>query len=343
MTDTTTVDDTQVNTDSQEDFDAEFYGTGTPKAPVEDESTPTDNDDNSETEEENTDSEKQSNNDSENIDADDDDDDNTPAENDDDDSSATEQKPNKKKTAQERINELTAARREAEREAERLRAELAKRDTGDQENKPSEKTDETTSTETATAPNPDDKTKYPLGDLDPAYQQDMLDYKLDKRLQELDAQRQQEAQQQAEQARTQALQNEWTAKLEAAESSYEDFRETVETLDSTFDGINPEYGQFLAETLMSLDKGPDVLYHLAKHPEQAEAIVRSNNPVNAALALGRLEASLNPTTPTPKPPGAKATKAPRPPASVNKGNAPRFSVKPDTDDLDAFSDVFYTK
>lgn len=342
MTDTAqnTVDDTQINTDSQEDFDAEFYGTKPKQTPVEDNNDS--DDDNSETEEENL-SEEQS--DDPNIDADDD----GTAENDDDDSSATEQgddepeveeKPKGKKSVQERINELTAARREAEREAERLREELAK----SRDSQTPRKEDETKETETATeasAPNPDDKEKYPLGDLDPAYQQDMLDYKLDARLKELDAKREKELQETAERQRTEALQAEWLAKLEEAETTYENYRETVETLDDAFEGIDPEYGQFLAQTVMSMDKGPDILYHLAQHPDEANAIIKSN-PVNAALALGRLEARFATVVEQEKKaPAKRTTKAPTPPASTNKGNAPRFSVKPDTDDLDAFSDVFY--
>ena len=253
----------------------------------------------------------------------------------DDDSSATEKasKPKAKKTAQERINELTAARREAEREADKWKAIAEERERS-QKSKEVETEPETA--EERSAPNPDDKEKYPLGDMDPQYQQDMLDYKLEARIAQLEKQREEAEVQTAQQRHAEAMQTAWQAKLEEASETYPDFRDTVNKLENVFEGVDEQYGMFIAQTIMTMEKGPDVLYHLAQHPDEAEALVKSD-PVNAAMALGRLEASFNET----KPKAKKTTSAPKPPGSVNKGNSPRMSVRPDTDDLDAFSDAFF--
>lgn len=271
---------------------------------------------------------------------------------DDNDSSATDQDtdanepkdaPKKKNTVQERIDELTKARREAEREADRWRAIAEERERSQGKTKETEEpkgSDTTPESDTPKAPDPTDKDKYPLGDLDPQYSADMVDYKLEQRIAELNATQQKSEQQRAEQARAEALLEEWTGKLAAAEESHEDFRETVESLESAFEGVDPQYGQFLAETVMRMEKGPDVLYHLAKNPDDVAKLIASD-PVNAALALGRLEASFG-GEPTPKR-KVKATNAPTPPKNVNKGSATSLSVKPDTDDLDAFENVFFDK
>lgn len=240
----------------------------------------------------------------------------------------------KKNSAQERINELTKNWRETQRELEALKAERQKQD------EPKEQ-EETKEPETASkAPDPSDREKYPLGDLDPQYLADRQDYMFEKRIAELDAKQKEDAQQaQAEALATQRMEA-WNEKIAEAEAKHEDYRETVGSLESAFDGIDPDHGQFLADTIMSMESGTDVLYHLAQNPDLAVNIA-GQNPVNAALALGRLEASLaEPAAPKPT---VKASKAPNPPKSLNKGNSPRLAIKPDTDDLDAFEDVFFDK
>jgi len=102
-----------VNTEDQGDFEDLFYGRATEK-PVdtqEEENTEDIEESDTETEEEEETSDENSEEQSDDeVDADD---------NDADDSSATETPKKKGNSFQERINELTAARREAEREAEK--------------------------------------------------------------------------------------------------------------------------------------------------------------------------------------------------------------------------------
>ena len=86
-------------------------------------------------------------------------------------SNALKLKP-KKKTAQERIDELTAARRAAEREAEDLRRQLAER------SQPKE-VETKEAVEAPAGPTPDDvdangEAKYPLGEFDPGFIRDHL-------------------------------------------------------------------------------------------------------------------------------------------------------------------------
>lgn len=265
---------------------------------------------------------------------------------DEDESSATEveeeteeeKTPKKKQTAQERFDELTKARREAERRAEKAEAILEEyrnsqsKTKEKDEPKPEEKPE-------SLAPDFTDKDKYPLGDLDPQYNQDMLDYMLEKRMAEFRKEQEAALSRKEAEAEANALQSKWNSKLTAAEETYEDFRETVSSLENAFRGVDPQHGQFIAETVMGMEKGTDVLYHLAKNPEIVSELIRAT-PVNAALALGRLEATFVQEKPKPK---VKETKAPPPPKEVTKGTNANLSVKPDTDDLDAFENVFYNK
>jgi len=90
-----------------------------------------------------------------------------------------------------------------------------------------------------------------------------------------------------------------------------------------------------------MDKGPDVLYYLSNHPEEANSIVNSGAQ-KATLALGRIESRfLKSEQDAPKP---KLTKAPAPPprgAQARGTNGAYIAVAPDTDDLDAFEQEFF--
>jgi 3-phosphoglycerate kinase len=88
---------------------------------------------------------------------------------------------------------------------------------------------------------------------------------------------------------------------------------------------------------MGLDAGPEVLYHLANHLDEAQAIV-SKGPLGAAIALGRLEARFAKGQEQPKP---RVSAAPKPAPSTARGVAVGGEVKGDTDDLDAFSASFF--
>ena len=47
----------------------------------------------------------------------------------------------------------------------------------------------------------------------------------------------------------------------------------------------------ITDTILESDRGPEVAYYLAQHPDKAEAI-NAMSPIAAARAIGRIEASL---------------------------------------------------
>ena len=61
----------------------------------------------------------------------------------------------------------------------------------------------------------------------------------------------------------------------------------------------------ITDTILESDRGPEVAYYLAQHPDKAEAI-NAMSPIAAARAIGRIEASL------PELPVAAAKSAKRP-------------------------------
>jgi len=107
-----------------------------------------------------------------------------------------------------------------------------------------------------------------------------------------------------------------------------------------FQGIDPGYGDYLALTLMQSEVGPQILYYLADNIGEAQKIVASG-PAAATLALGRLEARFSKTSEEKA--TTKVSEAPNPPETRTRGSGGKFTVSPDTDDLDAFEKVFYSR
>lgn len=248
----------------------------------------------------------------------------------------------KKNRFQERIDELTAKAREAERERDAVLARLEKLEQKDEPTKAPAQV-----AEKSTGPSPDDlkedgSEKYPLGEFDPGYIRDLTRFTLNEEREAIKAEEREQETLRDMEAQKQALENSWNEKLGPAQERYPDFREVGENLISTFDGIDQAYGEYLASTIMDMEFGPDVLYYLGNNIEEAERIVKSGA-TKATIALGRLEtkfASLNDDKEKTRP---KITSAPVPPPT-NKGSAvSKVTVAPDTDDLDAFESQFFAK
>lgn len=245
-----------------------------------------------------------------------------------------EPKKSNKKSAQERINELTAKLREAERKAAALEAPF-------KEQPAAQPKAETTLVE----PDPDavdakGNDKYPMGDLDPAYLKDLVEYNT-KVAQETF---QRNIRQQQEEARIQiakdALHNEWASKVEKVMPELPDFFEKGAELEGTFANIDPTLSEYLANTIMEMEAGPQVLYYLANNLDEAQAIV-AKGAVKATIALGKLEEKLSKPAQQPAP-QKKISSAPQPPP-VNKGIKGGAKVAPDTDNLDDFEQFFLKK
>jgi type II secretory pathway pseudopilin PulG len=255
---------------------------------------------------------------------------------DDDSEENSDDKPKKKANRyQERINELTAKAREAERALAALKAA--------QEQKQAEAPKPALPVVQDTGPDPDAKNedgsdKYPLGEFDPQYIRDMARHTIDKEWTARKEQEAQEAAQRQEAAAREALQAQWVEKLTPMTEQHEDFIDKTMGLESAFDGLDPAYSDYLVTTIKSLDHGPEVLYYFANNLEEAKRFVQSG-PLAATLALGEINAMFKGNTRKAEP---KVSKAP-PPPQVNKGSKTRTAINPDTDDLDAFSDIFFVK
>lgn len=258
-------------------------------------------------------------------------------------------KPKKKNRFQERIDELTAARKEAERKVEALATDYQKQidELKAQLEKQTEPTSPEKDQEALKAPSKDDltedgKPKYPLGEYDPQFMRDTVEHMFAQKEAEQEAKQADLRQQDEITQAQQALQGEWNTKLESARERYPDFQEKGEQMLTVFEGIDEQYGEYLTTTLMEMENGPDVFYYLANNVEEAQSIV-NRGPKQATMELAKLEAQLagKQQKETPKP---KVTKAKTPPPQ-NKGSAPlKPRVAQDTDDLDAFSkELFRSK
>lgn len=249
--------------------------------------------------------------------------------------------PKKKSRFQERIDELRTKQGEAERKLQAALAEIEKL-RQDAESKETPTKAEVAEPQPADL-NEDGTEKYPLGEFDPRYIRDLTKHTLDQERAVEKARADEEKAQRERQEAADALQQEWNGKLEPAKERYPDFDEKGQELLSAFEGLDPVYGDYLATTLMSLEYGPDVLYYLANNPDEASKIVKSGYQ-KATISLGRLEARFAVAEEEKKPTPPKVTKAPTPPTHLNKGSAIAVNeVQDDTDDLDAFSNKFFSK
>lgn len=253
----------------------------------------------------------------------------------DEDKEKVEEKPAKKVNRfQERINELTAKAREAERALEALKAEQAQ--------KQKEPTKEAAPTPVDDGPNPDEKNadgelKYPLGEFDPNYIRDLTRHTIQKESAAAKAADEQAQAQRFEQEARDSLHNQWVEKLAPVQETHEDFLDKTIELEQTFEGLDPGYSDYLVQTIKSLDHGPEVLYYFANNLEEAQRFVKLG-PLAATLALGEYNALFKKSASKEK----RVSNAP-PPPQVNKGTKTRTVVNADTDDLDAFASLLFQK
>ena len=156
------------------------------------------------------------------------------------------------------------------------------------------------------------------------------------------AREQEEADRQEQEDQRAQLQAEWNDKLVPARERYPDFQEKGQNLVSAFEGIDPNYGEYLTTTLMNMEFGPDVLYYLANNMDEAHKIVQSGV-AKATVALGRLEAKFAFANEEKQKARPKVSQAPTPPPA-NRGSAvAKPSIEADTDNLDDFEREFFKK
>lgn len=179
-----------------------------------------------------------------------------------------EGQPKPKKSAKERIDELTAARREAEREAEYWRSKALQ--------PPPQPQPTTPAPEAAPQDKEPDPADYEHGTLDAAFIRDHATYSARRAFQEERArERAEEAQKSANTA--------WQAKVAAAVEKYPDFQAKLG------DGSAWSCTTDMAAAIKESEVGPDLAYHLASNPGEARRIA-SLSPHSQVRELGKLEA-----------------------------------------------------
>jgi len=266
----------------------------------------------------------------------------------DDKESEDEESPKPKSRFQERIDQLTSKAREAEREAEALRQRREKLEKADQ--KVEKDTEQgTPSQKDSSAPDPSDlnadgSEKYPLGEFDPNYVRDLARYTVQKEMQAARVE-EEERQRQEQIAKSQAeLDSQWQEKVSEFTKTEEagDFTEKVATLEDTFKDVPPEYGNFLAQTIKSLDNGPRVLKYLADNLDEARHFANAG-PLQAVLRLGELNTLFKKNDEEREKSVQRVSRAPVPPQVGTKGRAMTKTISPSTDNLDEFEKVFFKK
>lgn len=256
--------------------------------------------------------------------------------------------PKKKQTAQERIAELTRLRHEADRralEADRRLADLEAKFNSSKE-EPIQRQDRSVSAPAGSpdpdALNADGSLAYPLGEFDPLFIRDLTRFTIRAENEAYENSRKQEAEAARASEADVRLQGAWAVKLSEVEKDIPDLRPTIATLEAELSAVDPALGTYLAQTIMGMDAGPQVLYFLANNVDEAQKIVAAG-PVGATLLLGKLEDKIQRSLEKKAAkPDRIVSKAPEP-AVTTRGNGGRVTVADDTEDLDAFSDKFFKR
>lgn len=247
----------------------------------------------------------------------------------------------KKKTVQDRIDELVKQREDAKRESD-ARVEQLRKEFEDKIAALTPKAVEKKSTEPTPIDLLEDGTeKYPLGEFDPQYIKDLTRFTLSEERAQASVKAEEDRRVNEETQARQALTNDWNGKLEVAKTEYPDLMEKGQALMANFNNLDQGYSGYLSTVLMSMDKGPDVLYYLSNHPEEAVKIVNSGAQ-RATLALGRIEAKFLEADAEKLVAKPKISKAPPPPSVQARGTNGAFvSIAPDTDNLEDFEAAFF--
>lgn len=234
----------------------------------------------------------------------------------------TDPAPKPKKTAQQRIDELTWAKNEAERREqatqERLEAALAA-----QKPAPAARS----------ADDVPDPNEYEFGEEDAAYIRDVTRFETKRELQaEFEAK---EARRETERTMATARQAFETRKAQAFPDGETDGFKAFCAVEKVPVVLN--------DVIMISDVGPQLAAHYGDNPadlQRLSALPLHLQAYEIAKVEGRLTAPTAPATAeTPKPQPKIATDAPNPAPQV-RGSGGQFKVSPDTDDFAAFDKAY---
>lgn len=250
---------------------------------------------------------------------------------------------------QTRISELTRNYRQEQRERAQERAEFIARIEALETHKDApaqESTVKKSLPQGAPAPDAvDDKGEplYPLGQFDPQFLLDLTNFGIDVKVKELEENRIQKDAQASLAAEQAEVVNNWKTKVSAYEEVNPDIRDNIDDLVDTFKEVPPQYGEYLATTIMQCENGPAIMEHLSKNIGEAQKIVASG-PAAATLAIGRLDDRLAKAAVRPNEEEKRNKKisdsAPPPPKGSRGSAKGSASVRDDTTDLAAFKRKF---
>lgn len=215
-------------------------------------------------------------------------------------------KPKPRRSAQERIDELTRDKREREREVEYWKAKATQSDPKPETRAEPEDAD----------PEPD-PADYRYGETDPGYTKELGKWSARQEFARLSQESEQRTQ-----ART--VEQSWNERQQAFAKDKADYYDQVNRQDLPI--TRP-----MADAIRTSDAGPAVAYHLATNPDEARRIA-GLTPLAQIREIGRIEARLE--TP-PRGQIKTASDAPPPPTQV-RGQGGRFAISPDTSDFAAF-------
>lgn len=214
-----------------------------------------------------------------------------------------------RKSAQDRIDELTrdkhAERRRAEaleRELEQLRPKAAPAQQPQADAEP-------------------DPSAYTFGETDPAYVRDLARYEV---RQEFEAQ----AQKQAARQQAQTIEQQFASRQQEFAKTKPDYQSVV--MEKQW-ACTPD----MTAAILAADDGPAVAYHLANNPDEARRIA-GLTPHAQILELGRIAARIAPAQ---QQQARTVSNAPAPAPTVRGLNG-QFKVSPDTDDFPAFDKAY---
>jgi hypothetical protein len=248
----------------------------------------------------------------------------------------TEGEPEEKKgkSVQERIDELTAAAREKEREAAELQriindpaalqARLA--ELGAKSEQPPEPLKTQDGRELLEGePNPDD---YEYGEVDAGYIRDSATFHAEQAFAR-------KAAQEALTSEFNRIDSAYEERAQKAVDRYPDFEEKVV---KGAQGPSPTWkaSPVMALAMKTSEVGPDVAYHLANNPKESDRIA-ALSPLEQAREMGRLEGKFEHEAASRKEPTVKTvSEAPKPPSAQARGNGGKFKTPEDTDDFESF-------
>lgn len=200
-----------------------------------------------------------------------------------------------KKSARQRINEITRARYEAERAAAYWKG-IAE---GSRPQPPQAPVQPVS--EPLAKPNLADFTDYET------YIEALTDWKTTQKVTEVVHNQREATIQERQRAEALEVAKGWAGKQEQARKSIPDYDEVLGEAETV---VAPH----VTDAILTSDRGPEVAYHLAKNPALAEKLNRLS-PIAAAREIGRIEAALEKSSP------GTSRSSPPPPARTTRSSA----------------------